>query len=90
MLPTLRAARAAGALPPGAVCVLAAWTCHLRGSGAPVTDVRAAELVTLAAGPRRGAAGRVLAALDPALVDDDELVATVASFIDAIERAGAP
>lgn len=90
VLPTLRAARAAGAVPPGAACVLAAWTCHLRGAGAPVTDVRAAELVTLAAGPTMGAAARVTAALDPALADDDELVATVASFVDAIERTGAP
>jgi hypothetical protein len=32
----------------------------------------------------------VTAALDPALADDDELVATVASFVDAIERTGAP
>jgi fructuronate reductase len=90
VLPTLRYARAAGTLPPGAACVLAAWTCHLRGGGAPVTDVRAAELVTLAAGPSAAAVARVLAALDPALADDEELGATVASFVDAIERTGEP
>ena len=90
MLPTLLSARASGTFPPGAACVLAAWTCHLRGAGAPVTDVRAAELVTLAAGPTMGAVARVLAALDPALADDEHLVATVASFVDAIERTGEP
>ena len=70
--------------------MLAAWICHLRGGGAPVTDVRAAELVTFAAGPTRGAVARVLGALDPALADDGDLVATVASLVDAIERTGEP
>jgi len=36
VLPVLRAERAAGRMPPGAVRVLAAWIGHLRGAGAPV------------------------------------------------------
>ena len=58
ILPVLRAERAAGRMPAGATRVLAAWVCHLRGLGAPVSDVRAGEVVPLAAGPaaRRGAA----------------------------------
>ncbi len=88
VLPVLRAGSAAGTARP--VRVRAGGVdCHLRGAGAPVTDVRAAELVTARGRPaRRGA--RVLAALDPALADDGDLVATVASFVDAIERTGSP
>ena len=75
ILPVLRAERAAGRMPDGAVRVLAAWISHLRGAGAPVTDPRADELVALAAGPE--AVRRILEALDPALAADDELVASV-------------
>jgi fructuronate reductase len=74
-LPVLRAERAAGRLPEPVVAVLAAWLAHLRGSGAPVRDVRARELQQLATGP--DAVTRVLAVLDPALPDDAELVAAV-------------
>ena len=76
-LPVLRAERAAGRLPEPVVAVLAAWVAHLRGAGTPVRDVRAAELRQLAAGPAADAVPRVLAALDPALPDDAELVAAV-------------
>ncbi len=78
VLPVLRAERAAGQLPTAATRILAAWLCHLRGLGAPVRDVRAAALVPLAAGPVRGAARRVLGALDPDLGSDTELVSAVA------------
>ena len=75
ILPVLRAERSAGRLPEGAVRVLAAWIAHLRGAGAPVTDPRADELVTLAAGPE--GVRRILDDLDPALAADDALVASV-------------
>ena len=58
ILPVLRAERSAGRMPEGAVRVLAAWIGHLRGSGAPVVDPRADELVALAAGPLPQAARR--------------------------------
>jgi fructuronate reductase len=77
ILPTLRQERAAGRLPHGAVRVLAAWVCHLHGAGAPVNDARADQVVPLAAGPLPEAVPRVLAALDPALADDEDLVAAV-------------
>ena len=48
------AAAPAGTLPPGAACVLAAWTCHLRGTGATVTDVRAAGARHARRRPHRG------------------------------------
>jgi fructuronate reductase len=73
ILPVLRLERAAGRLPDVAVTVLAAWVLHLRGAGAPVRDVRAADLVPLADGPLPG----VLAALEPGLADDPDLVAAV-------------
>jgi fructuronate reductase len=75
ILPVLRAERAAGSMPLGASRVLAAWICHLRGLGAPVTDARADEVVPLAQGPLREAVPRVLHRLDPALSDDTHLVA---------------
>jgi fructuronate reductase len=77
ILPTLRQERAAGRLPHGAARVLAAWVCHLRGAGAPVNDARADQVMPLAAGPLPEAVPQVLAALDPALADDEDLVAAV-------------
>jgi fructuronate reductase len=49
---------------PGATRLVAAWIAHLRGHGAPVTDVRAGELTALAAGPADAAVTRVLAWLE--------------------------
>ena len=77
ILPVLRAERSAGRLPEGAARVLAAWVCHLRGAGAPVDDVRAEQVTTLADGPLADAVPRVLEGLDPELGTDDELVKTV-------------
>ena len=78
ILPVLRAERAAGRVPAGATRVLAAWICHLRGLGAPVSDVRAGEVVPLASGPLGTAVPRVLGWLDPALGADADVVAMVA------------
>jgi len=75
LLPVLRRERSADRLPDAAVTVLAAWLLHLRGSGAPVRDVRADELGALAA--RVDAVPAVLAALGPDLADDAELVGAV-------------
>jgi len=77
VLPTLRKERAAGRLPPGATRPVAAWVCHLRGAGATVTDVRAAQFLPLAAGPLPEAVRLVLTALDPDLAADDAVVAAV-------------
>ena len=77
VLPILRREAAAGRLPPGATRPVAAWVCHLRGSGATVTDARAAEFVELASGPLRDAVALVLKALDPDLAADDAVVAAV-------------
>jgi len=78
ILPVLRAERAAGRVPAGATRVLAAWICHLRGLGAPVSDVRAGEVVPLAKGPLGTAVPRVLGWLDQALGADADVVAMVA------------
>jgi fructuronate reductase len=77
IVPVLRAERAAGRLPGGATRVLAAWICHLRGLGAPVTDARADAVLPLAEGPLADAVPRVLERLDPALAADDAVVAAV-------------
>ncbi len=86
VLPTLRAERAAGRVPAGASGILASWVCHLRGPAAAVSDVRAAELVALAAGRLVDAVPRVLAVLDPALADDRDLVAAVRSLVEQSRR----
>lgn len=77
LLPVLRAERAAGRLPEGAVRVAAAWLLHLRGGAGPINDPRAADLTAAAAGPLSEAARRVLAALDPALAEDRDLLGAV-------------
>jgi fructuronate reductase len=77
ILPVLRAERAAGRLPEAATRVLAAWICHLRGMGAPVTDARADEVVPLATGRLGDAVAQVLAWLDPALGSDPDVVVLV-------------
>jgi fructuronate reductase len=86
ILPTLRAERAAGRTPEGAIMALAAWVCHLRGLGTPVDDVRAAELVPLATGPLPIAVRRVLAELDPELSTDDTVVEAVRTAAEELER----
>jgi fructuronate reductase len=85
ILPTLRHERAAGRLPQGAVHVLGAWVCHLRGGGGQVDDVRADRFVPLAQGPLPTAVRRVVDALDPDLAADDEVVATVLSHAEHFE-----
>lgn len=78
IVPVLRAERSAGRMPQGAVRVLAAWMCHLRGDGEPVNDPDSAELITAAAGARiEDSVGRVLNLLDPTLPDDADLVTAV-------------
>ncbi len=87
ILPVLCAERAAGRMPAGAVRVLAAWICHLRGMGAPVSDPCAAELTAKAGGPGTDAVRAVLAALDASLADDGDLIAATASAADELRRA---
>ncbi|MYW05027.1 mannitol dehydrogenase family protein [Streptomyces sp. SID3343] len=71
ILPTLHAERTSGAMPPGALRVVAAWLLHLLGSNTiPVRDA-AAPILT---GSPSDAAHAVLAFLDPALARDTELV----------------
>ena len=89
ILPVLRAERAAGRVPAGATRVLAAWICHLRGLGAPVSDVRAGEVVPLAKGPLATAVPRVLGWLDRALGADADVVAMVAGQSRGVPRPGA-
>jgi fructuronate reductase len=87
ILPVLRAERSAGRLPLGATRVLAAWVCHLRGLGAPVSDVRADEVVPLAEGPLREVVPRVLGRLDAQLGADAGVVAAV---VDQSEQLSHP
>jgi fructuronate reductase len=87
ILPTLHRERTAGRLPSGAARVLAAWVCHLRGAGAPVSDARADQVVPLADGALPQAVPRVLGALDPALADDGELVTAVMAHAERLGSA---
>lgn len=77
VLPALRAERAAGRMPAGAVRPLAAWTLHLRGLGAPVSDSAADRLAGLADVPLAEAAAQVVQFLAPDLAGDADLVDAV-------------
>ncbi len=89
ILPVLRAERTAGRMPEGAIRVLAAWICCLRGLGAATVDVRAAQLSAQAAGALPMAARRILGELDAALGDDADLVAAVAQTCAQLASAAA-
>ncbi len=89
IVPTLRAELAEGRVPAGAARVVAAWVQHLRGLGAPVTDVRAAEVQSLAAGTLEDAIRGVLGFLDPALTGNGRLLAAVrAHALELADLAG--
>jgi fructuronate reductase len=77
VLPTFRNEWAAGRLPCGATRPVAAWVCHLRGSGAKVKDARAAEFMPLVGGSLLGAVHGVLEKLDPELGADQAVVDAV-------------
>jgi fructuronate reductase len=84
ILPVLRAERAAGRLPAGAIRVLGAWVAYLRQGAGAVGDVRAEEMVGRADGPLPEAVRRVLEALDPTLVDDRGVLAAVQADAEEI------
>jgi fructuronate reductase len=90
ILPVLRAERAAGRLPPAATLILAAWVCHLRGFGAPVNDVRAGEIVPLAAGPLATAVPCLLRYLDPDVGEDRQLAELVTDQCEQLVRGAGP
>jgi fructuronate reductase len=83
VLPVLRAERAGRRIPLAATRILAAWICHLRGLGAPVSDVHATAFVAAASGPVPGAVRRVLGKLDPQLGDDDAVTTAVIEQVDS-------
>ena len=82
VLPVLARERAAGRVPESATRVLAAWLLYLAAGS--VRDVRASELGALLDRGPAAAVPRVLAALDPALGDDAELVAAVRGQLDEL------
>lgn len=87
ILPTVRAERTRERTPRAASRVLAAWVCHLRGLGAPVSDPRAQPARKAAAGPVDEAVPRVLALLDPSLAHDTTLTAEVTRHVEELDAA---
>jgi len=87
VLPVVRAERAEGRLPIGALRVLAAWINHLRGAGAPVKDGNAELLVPLAQGPLDQAVARILDQLDADLAADPDVLSAVADLCRSLEAA---
>lgn len=77
ILPTLRRERAAGRMPDGAVAALAAWVASVRAGGPALSDPLVGRLRPLIGAPTGAASRELLALMDPALVDDVELVAAV-------------
>lgn len=87
IVPTVRAERAAGRVPTGAARVLAAWTLHVRGLGAPLVDARSAEVGPLAEGTLAESVRAVLGFFGDDLAADDALVAAVTAGALEIEAA---
>lgn len=87
VLPVLLRERARGVVPPGAVRVLAAWICHLRGMGAPVTDPAAEPVRAAAGGPLRAAVREVLAFLHAGAGGDGPLVDAVVAQTEMFTAA---
>ena len=87
ILPTVATERAAGRLPTAALRILAAWINHLRGAGAPVTDVAASTLSTLARHPLPDAVPAILAHLEPGLAQDRRLVDCVVALSRSLPQA---
>ncbi|MFI7542431.1 mannitol dehydrogenase family protein [Actinoplanes sp. NPDC049599] len=81
ILPVLRAERAAGRMPAGAVGAVAAWIAHLRGAGAPVRDAAADAVLAAAAGSPAAASRQVLTLLDPGLAADHALMAELTDVL---------
>ncbi|GEA87525.1 mannitol dehydrogenase family protein [Cellulomonas cellasea] len=88
IVPTLRAELAAGRVPTGAARAVAAWTCHLRGLGAPVKDARADHVRALGQGSLAESVDAVLGFLGADLAADDGLRAAVLTAAEEL-TAGA-
>jgi fructuronate reductase len=82
ILPVLRAERAAGRMPAGAVRAVAAWIAHLRGAGAPVRDAAVDAVLAAATGTPAEATRQVLTLLDAGLATDDALLAELVTVLD--------
>ncbi|UIJ35933.1 mannitol dehydrogenase family protein [Allobranchiibius sp. GilTou73] len=76
VVPVVHAGLEDGRVDPGATRPVAGWIAHLRGHGAPVTDVRADEVTDLSRGTTQEAVARVLTWLGVA----DERVARVVAL----------
>jgi fructuronate reductase len=85
-LPVIRAERANGRLPIGALRLVAAWINHLRGAGAPVKDGNADQLAPLAQGTLAEAVPRVLGYLDADLVSDTAVVSAVSDLCRQLDN----
>lgn len=59
-VPVLRAELDSDRLRPGATRTIAAWVCHLRGIGAPITDAQAEKLIALSTGDLHDTVEKVL------------------------------
>jgi fructuronate reductase len=88
VVPTIRAARAAGDLPSASVHLLGAWVAHLRAPTFPVAERTAIPARAASSGTLRTAVRQVLSLLGPDLGDDAELVRAVVA--DLADRQPAP
>lgn len=92
VVPVVRRHRERGTLPVGEARALAAWTAHLRGSGASVADPgghEGAELARGVDGPADEAVRTVLRSTAPDLAEDGELCDLVAEQLTELERGSA-
>lgn len=84
IVPVLNAELEAGRMPTGALRAVAAWVLHLRGLGAPVTDVAAEQVTALAQGDLDQAVPRVLRYLG---VTAESAVAPTLELVEQLQQA---
>lgn len=82
IVPALKADRADNGRPLGAERAVAAWALHLRGLGAPLNDVRAAEVIPLAEGTLEESVEKVCGYLG---IDDKDSRASVFALARPLE-----
>ncbi len=85
ILPTLQAELAGGRVAEGACRAIAAWVLHLRGTGAPVKDVNAGEVMAFAEGSLPDSVDSVLGFLGADLAADPRVREAVLDHARALQ-----
>jgi len=81
LLSTIAAERTRGAMPVGALRIIAAWINYLRGGGATVKDVAAQQMLELVSGSIESAVQNILGFFDAELAADSAVLKKVGELV---------